>query len=121
MYLKRLFINKKTGDLYYSLNDKIIKSIVNDYCSIFDDGRSGYIAYDARKVNESDLSISAISLYEFILSNIKSLNNPFDIDYFIKYITNEKSSKLSTIIKRVLNKSILELEEMYGLKVLLFI
>jgi len=63
------------------------------------------------------LSISAISLYEFILSNIKSLNNPFDIDYFIKYITNEKSSKLSTIIKRVLNKSILELEEMCGLKV----
>lgn len=114
---KEIVYQYKTGDLYYSLNDKIIRSIVNDYCSIFDDGRSGYIAYDARKINESDLSISAISLYEFILSNIKSLNNPFDIDYFIKYITNEKSSKLSTIIKRVLNKSILELEEMYGLKV----
>lgn len=112
---------------YYSFNDRIIKSISNNYipldCSNLED-KSSYIPLNISELHKIDLSLHSMMLYEFLhyeKYNVTVNDKTFKLDEVFDYISNNKEWKPSRKIENILIPAIKDIESKLGIKVYYYI
>ena len=113
---------------YYSFNERIIKSITNNYvsldCEDYSKGIQSYASFNMTEIHKKNLSLHSMMLYEFILCermNVTINDKTFKLDEVFDYISNNKLWKPKRKIDEILIPAIYEIEKELGLKVYYYI